>query len=219
MFRVTVKCERIAQRAWPDALEDVRTEFRSRPWHSIVDVKWSGDLLLLVADNDYDSSGEALADEFSDTVSAYAPGTAGYQVDVVSVEVIGDTAMTPRGRFRNRLFLYKLALFATWAVSGVGECYWLAPDKLNPQVREFWFLTYKGETMLAVWLAAFIAYCVAITHFRCPRCHTRLRLVKDLSGLADWARGRDIDKPCPTCGLDFDKEWAPPRVAEDGGAV
>jgi hypothetical protein len=93
VFRVTVKCERIAQRAWPDALEDVRTEFRSRPWHSIVDVKWSGDVLLLTADNDHDSNGEALADEFSDTVSAYAPGTPGYRVEVVSVEVIGATAV------------------------------------------------------------------------------------------------------------------------------
>ena len=92
MFRVTVKCERITQRAWPDALEDVRTEFRDRPWHRIADVKWSGDTLLVVAENDYDSDGEALAHEFSDTVAAYAPGTPGYRVDVVSVEVIGDTA-------------------------------------------------------------------------------------------------------------------------------
>ena len=93
MFRVTVKCERIAEHAWPGALEDVRTEFLSRPWHSIVDVKWSGDVLLLIADNDYDSDGEALADEFSDTVAAYAPGTPGYRVDVVSVEVVGATAV------------------------------------------------------------------------------------------------------------------------------
>ena len=92
MFRVTVKCERIAHDAWSDALEDVRTEFRDRPWHRIVDVKWSGDTLLLIAENDYDSDGEALADEFSDTVAAYAPGTPGYRVDVVSVEVIDATA-------------------------------------------------------------------------------------------------------------------------------
>jgi hypothetical protein len=93
VFRVTVKCEHIASAAWPDALEDVRTEFLDRPWHHIVDVRWSGeDTLLLIADNDYDSDGEALADEFSDTVAAYAPGTPGYRVDVVSVEVVGGTA-------------------------------------------------------------------------------------------------------------------------------
>lgn len=92
MFRVTVKCECIAQDAWPDGLEDVRTEFRQRPWHRIIDVKWSGDALLMVAENAYDSDGEALADEFSDIVAAHAPGTPGYRVDVVSVEVVGETA-------------------------------------------------------------------------------------------------------------------------------
>jgi hypothetical protein len=92
VFRVTVKCERIASAAWPDALEDVRAEFRDRPWHNIVDIRWSGDVLLFIAENDYDSDGEALADEFSDTVAAYAPGTPGYRVAIVSVEVVGDAA-------------------------------------------------------------------------------------------------------------------------------
>jgi hypothetical protein len=127
--------------------------------------------------------------------------------------------MTPRNRFRVRLSLYKFALYATLIVTGVGEYYWLAPDELDPQVREFWFVTYKGETMLAVWLAAFITYCVAITYFRCPQCHTRLRIFKDLSGLAYRAWGRNVRKPCPGCGLDFDKEWSPPTTAEDGGTA
>ena len=89
MFRVTVKFERIARDVWPKALEDVRTEFRDRPWHRIVDVRWAGNTLLVIAENDYDSDGEALANEFSDTVAAYAPGSPGYRVDVVSVEVVG----------------------------------------------------------------------------------------------------------------------------------
>jgi len=47
-------------------------------------------MLILVADNDYDRDGEALADEFSDTVAAYTPGTPapGYRVRILSVSVI-----------------------------------------------------------------------------------------------------------------------------------
>jgi len=39
---------------------------------------------MLVADNDYDDDGAALADEFSDIVAAYAPRTPGYRVRVLS---------------------------------------------------------------------------------------------------------------------------------------
>lgn len=88
MFRVTVICEGIRPDAWPDALQDIRTEFEERSWHSIVDLHWSGDTLHLIAVNDYDTNGEALADEFSDTVAAYAPGLPGYRVSIVSVELL-----------------------------------------------------------------------------------------------------------------------------------
>ncbi len=56
-----------------------------------MDCHWDGVMLILVADNDYDRDGEALADEFSDTVAAYAPGTPapGYRVRILSVSVIG----------------------------------------------------------------------------------------------------------------------------------
>ena len=90
MFRVTVKCEHIPSTAWPNALEDVFAEFKERAWHSVVDVHWSGDVLFLTALNDYDDDGEALADEFSDTIAACAHGTLGYRVSVVSVEVINN---------------------------------------------------------------------------------------------------------------------------------
>ena len=89
MFRVSVSCEGIVRADWPDAVADVKQEFESRPWHQIVDCRWEGIALLLVADNDYDNDGEALADEFSDTVAAYAPGTPGYRVSIQSVTVVG----------------------------------------------------------------------------------------------------------------------------------
>ena len=91
MFRVSVSCDGILPSAWPDALDDVAQEFKSRPWHKVIDCHWDGITLVLVADNDYDHDGEALAAEFSDTVAAYAPGTPvpGYRVRILSVSIIG----------------------------------------------------------------------------------------------------------------------------------
>jgi hypothetical protein len=86
MFRVTVSCEGIAPADWPDALTDVSEEFKSRPWHKVVHCRWNGSTLVLVADNNYDDDGEALTDEFSDAIAAYAPGAPGYRVLVLSVE-------------------------------------------------------------------------------------------------------------------------------------
>ena len=57
----------------------------------IVSVAWSGTTLVVIADNDFDTDGEALADEFSDTVAAYVPGTPGYRVRILSAVSVGDT--------------------------------------------------------------------------------------------------------------------------------
>lgn len=83
--RITVSCEGIPPEQWPEAVSDIREEFHSRQWHHIVDIRWSGDTLLMTAENDYDLDGAALADEFSDTVAAYALGLHGYSVSIVSV--------------------------------------------------------------------------------------------------------------------------------------
>lgn len=85
MFCITVSCNGILPEEWPGAISDVQQEFRSRQWHRIVDIRWSGQSLLLTAENDVDASGEALADEFSDTIAAYAPGTRGYSIHIVAV--------------------------------------------------------------------------------------------------------------------------------------
>jgi hypothetical protein len=90
VFRVSVACEGIPPNVWPDALVDVESEFANRTWHRIVRCGWERDVLVLVVDNDYDNDGEALADEFSDTVAAYAPGTPGYRVRVLSVVTHSD---------------------------------------------------------------------------------------------------------------------------------
>ena len=92
MFRIIVSCDGITPEQWPEAVSDVRVEFASRHWHRIIDIRWSGQTLLLTVENDYDARGEALADEFSDTIAAYAPGTPGYSVRIVSV---AKTARSP----------------------------------------------------------------------------------------------------------------------------
>lgn len=85
MFRVIVSCEGITPTDWPDALADVAEEFTSRPWNKIPDCHWDGNTLVLVSDSDTDHGGEALADEFSDAIAAYAPGKPRYRVRIVSV--------------------------------------------------------------------------------------------------------------------------------------
>jgi hypothetical protein len=62
---------------------DVTEEFANRPWHQGVLCTWDGRTLLLRAENDFDSDGVALADEFSDAVAASIEGGFG-PIHVVS---------------------------------------------------------------------------------------------------------------------------------------
>ncbi len=58
---------------------------RSSAWHQNVHCSWSGGTLLLVADNDFDPDGKALADELSDALAACTPTTLGYRIRIDSV--------------------------------------------------------------------------------------------------------------------------------------
>lgn len=55
----------------------------------MIDCYWDGETLVLVAESNHDHDGEALADEFSDTVAAYTPSTSGYRVQIRSVVMMG----------------------------------------------------------------------------------------------------------------------------------
>ena len=55
------------------ALEDILDEFAGRPWHTSVSCHWDSGRILLQARNDYDATGEALLDEFSDAICACLP--------------------------------------------------------------------------------------------------------------------------------------------------
>ena len=72
MYRIVLACYGVPESAGAEAATDITAEFSDhRPWHSNVSCTWDGSRLLLQADNDIDSDGLALMDEFSDCISAY----------------------------------------------------------------------------------------------------------------------------------------------------
>ena len=72
MYRIVLACYGVPESAGPEAAVDITTEFAEhRPWHSNVNCTWDGSRLILQADNDVDSDGLALLDEFSDCTAAY----------------------------------------------------------------------------------------------------------------------------------------------------
>lgn len=70
MYRVLLSCSGVPQTVGPTAADDIAEEFTHRPWHQNVQCQWDGFRLLLQADNDYDTDGSALMDEFSDAMAA-----------------------------------------------------------------------------------------------------------------------------------------------------
>ena len=72
MYRIVLACYGVPESAGPEAAVDITAEFAEhRPWHSNVSCTWDGSRLILQADNDVDSDGLALLDEFSDCTAAY----------------------------------------------------------------------------------------------------------------------------------------------------
>jgi hypothetical protein len=70
MYRIVLVCEGVPENAGNAAARDIMEEFTHRPWHTNVTCAWDGSRLILQADNDFDSRGLALRDEFSDAISA-----------------------------------------------------------------------------------------------------------------------------------------------------
>ena len=70
MYRVKLAYIGVPAHVGAAAADDIAEEFTHRPWHQNVQCSWDGSKLLLQADNDYDSDGAALADEFSDAIAA-----------------------------------------------------------------------------------------------------------------------------------------------------
>jgi hypothetical protein len=73
MFHIVLSCKGISEAAAKSGVADIAEEFASRPWQQNVQCRWDTAQIILEADNDFDATGEALLDEFSDVVCANIP--------------------------------------------------------------------------------------------------------------------------------------------------
>lgn len=73
MFRIVLSCNGVCESAAKSGVSDIAEEFTHRPWQENVQCYWDGKRIILQADNDFDATGQALLDEFSDAVCACIP--------------------------------------------------------------------------------------------------------------------------------------------------
>ena len=89
MYRVKLFCVGVPAGVSGDAASDITEEFAEhRRWFANVSCRWDGERLVLEAESDFDSTGRALSDEFSDCVSAYVTGEFEPTISVESVSKI-----------------------------------------------------------------------------------------------------------------------------------
>ena len=86
MFRITLKCHGAPADEGAQAAKDIEREFASRTWHVDVHCWWDGKSLFITAWNDFDDTGQALCDEFSDAISAYV--STPFDGDIETIEVL-----------------------------------------------------------------------------------------------------------------------------------
>jgi hypothetical protein len=94
MYRVVLACKGVPADVGAVTARDITEEFTHRPWHRNVHCEWDGSRLILQADNDFDSNGLALLDEFSDAISASITDGFDGGIDVVSVSPLPTDATT-----------------------------------------------------------------------------------------------------------------------------
>ena len=86
MYRIVLACYGVPESAGTEAAVDITAEFADhRPWHANASCTWDGKRLVLQADNDVDSTGLALLDEFSDCTAAYIKELFGGEIKVESI--------------------------------------------------------------------------------------------------------------------------------------
>jgi hypothetical protein len=92
MYRIVLACKGITASAGATGAQDITEEFRHRPWHQNVTCDWDGSQLVLKADNDFDSEGLALRDEFSDAISACIEEGIRGGIEIVSISALPSEA-------------------------------------------------------------------------------------------------------------------------------
>jgi hypothetical protein len=90
VYRVTIVCPGVPEQLGTQAAVDIQKAFADhRRHHQRVRCSFASGELMLVAENDFDSNGLALRDEFSDCISAFLTETPdGSDLFVKSVERI-----------------------------------------------------------------------------------------------------------------------------------
>jgi hypothetical protein len=88
MYRTILACKGVSANVGAVAARDITAEFSHRTWHENVTCVWDGSRLILQADNDFDSDGVALKNEFSEAISAYIKEAFGGDIETLSVAVI-----------------------------------------------------------------------------------------------------------------------------------
>jgi hypothetical protein len=96
MYRIVLACNGVPADVGAVAAHDISEEFTHRPWHQNVRCEWAGSRLILQAENDFDSNGLALLDEFSDAISASIADGFDGGIEVVSVRHLPTDAPTNR---------------------------------------------------------------------------------------------------------------------------
>ena len=86
MYRIVLACKGIPTHAGVAGARDICNEFEHRPWHENVTCVWDGSQLILQAENDFDSNGLALVDEFSDAISACIEGGFDGNIEILSIQ-------------------------------------------------------------------------------------------------------------------------------------
>jgi hypothetical protein len=94
MYRIVLVCKGVPADTGATGALDIVEEFTHRPWHRNVSCGWDGSQLILQADNDFDSSGLALLDEFSEAISACIEGGFNGGIDIISVSARPSDAET-----------------------------------------------------------------------------------------------------------------------------
>lgn len=88
MYRIVLACCGVPNTAGEVAASGITAEFAEhRTWHSNVSCNWNGNRLELVAENDFDSNGLALLDEFSDSIAAYISEPFDGEIKIESIQV------------------------------------------------------------------------------------------------------------------------------------
>jgi hypothetical protein len=87
MFCVTLICDGLPAATEAEAARDIAKEFAdSRQWHSRGTCDWDGARLVLRSGNDFDETGQATLDEFSDCIFAYVADPVEFSIRTASVQ-------------------------------------------------------------------------------------------------------------------------------------